>query len=378
VEDDIGKAYEIIRKTNVLPEMCSHLCPVGSLCEGPCVTNTLEGNPIPIHDIQYAVCWNARHSGLTGVRVPLADTGKRIAIVGGGPAGIACAVTLLERGHHVVLFERASRLGGTPERLIRSSRFTGAAAEVEAILQPALREARLTLKFGCELGKDLALEELRHEHDAVFLAAGVWGERSLGRPEGVLDGVTFLQKARAGEIEKVPSKVIILAGGDCAMDCAMVARELGARELTIVYAGALSEMHWHMPDSWFRTEGVNFMTQTRPMGYALEVGGKVSGLYVRMNLVVGPDKVPGTEYLMETGMVIEAMGLGLEKSLEEALVGCQFSEEGLVKTRGGASLSCGLSGVYAGGGMINGGAAVVQCIEEGMRAGCEIDDFLTP
>jgi NADPH-dependent glutamate synthase beta subunit-like oxidoreductase len=81
---------------------------------------------------------------------------------------------------------------------------------------------------------------------------------------------------------------------------------------------------------------------------------------------------------METGMVIEAMGLGLEKSLEEALVGCQFSEEGLVKTRGGASLSCGLSGVYAGGGMINGGAAVVQCIEEGMRAGCEIDDFLTP
>lgn len=370
-QDEPAKAYEIIRRANVLPEMCAHLCPVGRMCEGRCVTNTLEGNPIPIHDIQYAVSWNARHDGLTGVRVPQAETGKRVAVVGGGPAGVACAVTLLERGHHVVLFERAARLGGTPELLIRASRFSGARDEVEAVLKPALCEARLTVKFGCELGREITLEGLRRGHDAVFLAAGVWSERSLGRPEGVWDGVGFLRGARSGDIESVPSRVILLAGGDSAMDCAMVARELGARELTIVYAGPLSEMHWHMPDSWFRTEGVQFMTMTRPVGYEIDAGGKVSGLKVCRQPGVMPEAGA-----VAADLIIEAMGLGVGEALAAALSPCELTGEGLVKTVGANSLSCGIPGVYAGGGLINGGASVVQCVEEGMRAGREISDYL--
>jgi NADPH-dependent glutamate synthase beta subunit-like oxidoreductase/2,4-dienoyl-CoA reductase-like NADH-dependent reductase (Old Yellow Enzyme family) len=374
--DDVKTAYEIIRKSNALPGMCAHLCPVDRMCEGRCVTNTLEGTPISIHDIQYVVSWIARQQGFTGVRIPQVDTEKRIAVIGGGPAGIACAITLLERGHHVVLFERAARLGGTPEQVIRSSRYTGAQEEIEAILQPALSEARLRLRFGCELGRGISLETVRRDHDAVFLAAGVWGEHSLGRPDGVVDGVGFLRKTRAREIRTVPPRVILLAGGDSAMDSAMVARELGARELTIVYAGALSEMHWHMPDSWFRTEGVHFMTLTRPIGYQVEADGKVSGLRIRMNSGSPEAAYPGPEYVLEATLIIEAMGLGLEKSLTAALQGCQFSEEGLVKTPNGSSLSTGLSGIYAGGGVINGGASVVQCVAEGMRAGREIDVFL--
>jgi glutamate synthase (NADPH/NADH) small chain len=166
--------------------------------------------------------------------------------------------------------------------------------------------------------------------------------------------------------------VILLAGGDSAMDSARVACELGARELTIVYAGALSEMHWHMPDGWFRTEGVHFMTLTRPLGYRVEAGGKVSGLRIQLNA----GGTPGPEQLLEAGLIIQAMGLGIEESLAVALQPCRFSEAGLVQTLDGASLSCGLPGVYAGGGLINGGAAVVQCVEEGMRAGREIDGYL--
>jgi len=371
-EEDDEKAYAFIRKANMLPEMCARLCPVGMLCEGRCVTNTLEGSPIPIHDIQYAVSVKARYGGLTGILVPESETGKRVAIVGGGPAGIACAVTLLERGHQVVLFERASRLGGTPELLIRASRFTGASDEIEPILKPALREARLILKFGCELGRDITLEGLRREYDAVFLATGVWGERSIGRTEGVLDGVTFLRKVRSGEIETGPHRVILLAGGDSAMDCAAVALELGARELMIVYAGSLSEMHWHMPDSWFRTEGVQFMTMTRPKGYEVDSAGKMTGLKVSLNPAMGPD----AESVLAADLIIEAMGLGVEKLLAAALSPCTFTDQGLVKTAGESSLSCGVPGVYAGGGVINGGASVVQCVAEGMKAGIEIDDYL--
>lgn len=361
-------AFDILRQQNVLPEMCSHLCPVGRMCEGHCVEGILTGSPIPIHDIQYAVCWLARGSGLAGLKIPQAESGRRVAVVGGGPAGVACAATLLGRGHTVVIFERAERLGGTPEQLIRASRFTGAREEVEALLQPALREGRLAIRFGCELGAGVSLQDLRRDYDAVFLATGVWKERTLGVAEGVVDAVSFLKQVRSGGLEAVPPKVVLLAGGDCAMDSAVVALELGARDLTIVYAGELSDMHWHMPDSWFRTKGVQFMTRTRPLGYRVDADGRLTGVEVRLG--------QGVETVLEAELVLEAMGLGVEEQVQVALEGCEFDRHGLLKTAGNGSLACGPSGVFAGGGLVNGGAAVVQCIEEGMRAGREMDVFL--
>jgi NADPH-dependent glutamate synthase beta subunit-like oxidoreductase/2,4-dienoyl-CoA reductase-like NADH-dependent reductase (Old Yellow Enzyme family) len=372
--DDVAAAYGIIRKANVLPEMCAHLCLPNAMCEGPCLLNTLERNPIPIHDIQYAVCWLARQRGLTGVRLPARESGKRTAIVGAGPAGVACAVTLLEAGHQVVLFERAGSLGGTPERLIRPSRFSGAREEMEAILKPALREGRLTLKFGMELGAGLSLKELTTAHDAVFLAPGVWGERSLGSATGVVNGIAFLQKTRSGEIKDLPPRVVLLAGGDSAVDSAMVARELGVLDLTVVYEGSLAEMNWHLPDSWFRTAGVNFMTLTRPLDYRVEPDGKVSG--VRVCVKGGGGPAEGQAMVLAADLVIESLGLGVELSLAQALQGAARVDDGLIKTAQNQSFSCGAAGLFAGGGAINGGASVVQCVAEGMKAGREIDAYL--
>ena len=375
-DGETAVAYDLLRKANALPEMCSHLCPVGALCEGRCVAGTLDGTPIPIHDIQYVVSWEARRKGLTGIRVPARNSGKKVAVVGAGPAGLSCAATLLEKGHQVVLFERASRLGGTPEQVIRSSRFPGAQAEAEALLMPALRQARLVIKYGVNLGRDMTLEEMRRNHDALFLATGVWGEKSLGIATGVVSGLNFLSQAKAGRIKMLPERVILLAGGDSAMDSARVALERGARELLIVYAGPLSEMHWHMADSWFRTEGVHFLTLTRPLGYRMDADGKVTGLRIRRCLEDSLNGEAMPETILASTFVIEAMGLGLEASLVSALPGCAFTDECFVKTTESASLACGLPGVFAGGGIINGGASVSQCVAEGMRAGREIDLFL--
>lgn len=226
------------------------------------------------------------------------------------------------------------------------------------------------------MGRAITLERLRRDHDAVFLAAGVWGEQSLGCAEGVVAGVSFLRQVKAKAIRSAPARVILLAGGDSAMDCARVALELGARELLVVYAGALSEMHWHMADSWFRTAGVHVMTMTRPVGYRLGADGKVTGLKIRKALEVTSDGAPAPEEVLEAGLIVEAMGLGLEASLSSALRGCSFGEEGLVRTAGGLSLACGEPGLFAGGGMINGGASVAQCVAEGMRAGLEMDVYL--
>jgi glutamate synthase (NADPH/NADH) small chain len=375
-DDQLDAAYEILCQSNVLPGMCSHLCPVGLLCEGRCVAGLLDGVPIPIHDIQYAVYWHALQSGLTGLHLPEKKSGKKIAIVGAGPAGISCAVMLLERGHQVVLFERSSRLGGTPELAIRASRFPGAHDEVQAVLRPALHQARLVIRFGTELGTDVSLADLQRDHDAVFLSAGVYGEQSLGHAHGVLPGLRFLCQAKTGALRSLPARVILLAGGDSAMDCARVALELGAEELLIVYARALSEMHWHMADAWFRTEGVHFLTMTCPVGYQVDPDGKVSGVKVSRILDEGAKDAPVTDAILPSTLIIEAMGLGLEPSLAAALPGCSFTDEGLLKTVVASSSVCGLPGLFAGGGMINGGDSVVQCIAEGMRAGREIDSFL--
>ncbi len=375
--NDLVLAYDLIRHANVLPGMCASLCPVGSLCEGHCVAATLDGTPIPIHAIQYAVYWNALQSGLTGVCVPQVATEKKVAIIGGGPAGLSCAVTLLACGHQVVLFEREARLGGTPELAIRESRFKGAHDEALAVLKPALRSARLVIRYGVALGREITLEHLRHTHDAVFLAMGVWGERTLGSAEGVVPGVTFLRQVKSQKRRSVPERVILLAGGDSAMDCARVALELGARELLIVYAGALSEMHWHMRDSWFRTEGVHVMTMTRPIDYSVAANGKVSGVRIKRNLVITPEGTPIPEEMLAADLIIEAMGLGLELALTRALSDCSFTPEGLVRVETEKeSLSCGVPGLFAGGGVINGGDSVVQCVAEGMQAGREIHRYL--
>ncbi len=365
----LDQAYDILRTANVLPGMCAHLCPVHMLCEGRCAAAILDGTPIPIHDIQYAVCREAWRSGGSAIAVPAQATHKKIAVVGAGPAGVACAAKLLEQGHQVVIYERAARAGGTPELLIRAERFCGAREEIETLLKPALCGGRLIIRFGTELGRNLSLDELRRESDAVFLAAGVWHELSLGSADGVVSGIDFLSRYRSGRIAKVPERVILLAGGDSAMDCAKAALELGARTLLILYAGALAQMHWHMADSWFRTEGVHFVTLTRPLGYCAAPDGGVVGVRVRRSFGTA------SEDTLSAGMVIEAMGLGVEPALQSALNGLACTPEGLVQTAAD-SFACELPGVFAGGGLINGGASVVQCVAEGMRAAREIGVYL--
>lgn len=383
-DDDIGKAYEVIRRSNVLPEMCSQLCPTWMLCEGDCIETTLTGNSIPIRDIQYVICWLARDQGLAGISIPETRSGKKIAIVGGGPAGVACAVKLLEKGHNVVIIERDEQLGGMPQSIIRASRFVGAQAEIDAILQPALKAGRLEVRFGQKLGKGITLESLREQYNAVFLAAGLWQEFSLGKAEGVIDALTFLRKAKSGELKSIPDKVAILSGGDSAMDAAAAAVELGAVDLYVVYYSSFSEMHWHMPDGWFRTSGAHCLTLTQPVGYEIDENGKLTGLKICRTEPGPPDAsgrrrpvlIPDGESVLKVDMVIEAMGLGVSDELKDALERVVFTDNGLIKTVGEDSFSTGLDKVFAAGALINGGASVVQCIAEGMKAAEEIDRLL--
>ncbi len=376
LKDDITAAYETLRRSNVLPAMCAQLCPVNALCEGACVAGILDGKSIPIHTIQYVICREAAAAGIIGVRLPQETSGWSVGVVGAGPAGTACAAELLERGHRVVIYERSTRMGGTPELLISPSRFSGAAAEVEALLKPALLQGRLVVKYGCELGDNLSLSELQNNHDALFLATGLWGEKRLGILPGVIPGVDFLLQARSGRIRTVPHRVVLLAGGDSAMDCARFCMALGCRELLIVFADPLAQMHWHMPDAWFRTPGVHFLTMTRPLEYLADDAGALCAIQVRNRVLRQSAAECQPEEIIETQLVVEAMGLQIEDSARHALASLQFTETGLLSNVAADSFSCGMPGVFAGGALINGGDSVVRCVAEGRDAALEIDNYL--
>ncbi len=357
---DEGRAFEIIRRRDVLPEMSARLTPGWLHSEGACIETALTGVPVPILDLQYEIAWQARSRGETGVRLPAHSSGFSVSIVGAGPAGLAAAIRLLEHGHHVKLYERADTLGGTPEQVIPTERFPSARPEIDAILAPAIQADRLLIHHGMSLGNNLDLDSLCTHSDAVLLAAGVWQERRLANAdheEGVTDALGFLESVKQGTLTRVPEQVAILAGGDCAMDAARCVELLGAKDIFIIFGGPRSEMHWHMPDDWFARPGHHAMMECQPLGYACAANEPSPRLRILEN---------GRERLLDARLFIEAMGLRVDRALRQALTGIAFNEHGLVALTHGSETS--RVGVHAAGGLVNGGASVARCIAEGLAA----------
>jgi NADPH-dependent glutamate synthase beta subunit-like oxidoreductase/2,4-dienoyl-CoA reductase-like NADH-dependent reductase (Old Yellow Enzyme family) len=361
-------AYETIRRSNVLPEMSARLTPGWLHSEGACIETALTGTPVPILDLQFEIAWQARHRGDTGVRLPAEPSTGSVAVVGAGPAGLAASIRLLEHGHQVDLYERSATLGGTPERVIPTSRFPSARPEIDAILAPAIAAGRLRIHHGMTLGATLELGMLCSNSDAVLLAAGVWQERKLPgarRVDGVVDALGFLTSVKSGARTGVPQRVAILAGGDCAMDAARCAELLGAKDIFIVFGGLRSEMHWHMSDDWFAGPGHHAMMECRASGYVPGPDNRLAGLRIHQH---------GQERTLETGLVIEAMGLQITDALRRNLTGIDINEHGLITLTHGALTS--RPGVYAAGGLVNGGASVARCIAEGLAAAHQIHQAL--
>jgi len=335
-QSDESRAYEIIRARDPFPELTARYSPAWLESEGACIETTLTGTPVPILDLQYAISWRARDRGATGVRIPPTLTGRRVAIVGAGPSGLAATVRLVELGYIVDLYEQSDRLGGVPTRVLAAHRQLDPRPEIDAILQPALAAERLHVHFGATLGKDVHWEKLRTDHAAVLLATGLWQERSLGRPHGVLGALPFLESPPA----TVPDRVAILAGGDAAMDAARAVQQRGAKEIFIIYGGPRSELHWHLPESWFATPGVRAMMSWEPLGYETDQEDHVRGVRLRHADL-------RLETVVPVELVIEAMELQVADDLRPAL-------------------ALPVRGVYIAGALVNGGASVGRCVAEGL------------
>lgn len=383
-DGDIPGAYSILRRHNVLPEMCGYVCPAAEQCEGGCVESIFCERPLPIRDIQLVVCRTARLQGIIALELPQAATGKSVTIAGAGPAGLACAIRLLADGHRVTLLERATVLGGTPDEIIPATRYGNAKAEVDAILAPAIGAGRLELRLGTSFGAELSLADLRADSDAVFVALGLSESVSLGAGAGVLDALDFLKQAKAGTRPDLPPRVAVLGGGNTAMDAATTAIRLGARDVFVLYRRSFTEMPaWPEERDAFLRAGGHLIILTQAIGYETDASGRCVGVRTVRTTPGEPDAsgrrkpvpVEHSASRYDVDLVIEAFGQHVAPAIRDALAGVTFNARGLIETLPDATATS-VPGVFAGGDIVNGGTTAVRGVAEGMRAADEITQYL--
>lgn len=367
-------AAETILDANIMGGMCARVCPVEELCEEACVREHAEGKPVRIGLLQrYATdALMAAGKGQPFARQPA--TGKRVAVVGAGPAGLSCAHRLAILGHDVTVFDARPKSGGLNEYGIATYKTTHdfAQREVEFILSVG----GIAIEHGKALGRDVTLAGLRADHDAVFLGLGLAAFNGLsGLPDfaEVTDAVPFIEALRqAPDKAAVPvgRKVVVIGGGMTAVDAAVQAKKLGAEEVTIAYRRGPE----HMKASAFeqdlaRTNGVTIRHWAVPKGFEGRDG--------RLAAAVFEHAPPGLNGPPETVRIAADMVL--------AAIGQSFSDAplgGTVALSGGRILvdeerRTSVAGVWAGGDCVFGGQDLtVAAVEDGKQAALAIDRFL--
>lgn len=313
-QDNNRGAARAILEANPLGGMCARVCPTEVLCEQACVRNTNEDKPVEIGSLQrYATdAFFAKPGAPLFQRA--ASTGKRIAVVGAGPAGLACAHGLAVRGHDVVLFDARTKLGGLNEYGLASYKTTGnfAQKEVEWLLSIGGIEVR-THQL---LGRDMTLDSLLASHDAVFLGLGLSGVNALGIAEptatGVRNAVDFIAELRqTADLSTLPvgRSVVVIGGGMTAVDAAVQARKLGAEEVTIAYRrGAESMSASHVEQEWAQTNGVTIRHFAAPKE-VLSADGAVTGVRFAATALEGGRLIEtGENFVIPADMVLKAIG----------------------------------------------------------------------
>jgi len=374
-------AAETILDNNVLGGSCARVCPTEVLCEGACVDRILQGEAVPIGGLQrFAVDW-ADGKGLSFFE-PGTDTGRRVTVVGAGPAGLSCAFELRRRGHGVTVFEAGDLAGGLNTTGIAAYKITTeyALSEVERVRAMGAEIRLETLIDGAGLAR------LMEEYDAVFLGIGLGATASLDIPgedsDGVWEALDFIFQTHRKPFAdcEVGRRVVVIGGGNTAIDVATAAVRLGAERVTIAYRRTRSDMPAYVHEyELAKGDGVAFEWLTVPLE-CLEADGTLTGLRMQrleMNGVGrGATLVPlaGSDFTLECDMVVKALG-------QQPLVEFMDTINGLEVDRGRVVVDphsgvTSVPGVFAGGDCISRGAEVVNAVEQGKIAARGIADFL--
>ena len=374
-----GSAHTIL-SANIMGGMCARVCPTEVLCEQVCVRNTHEDQPVRIGLLQRHATDPVFTDKLT-LFERAAETGKSVAIIGGGPAGLACAHRLAMLGHGVTIFNQSEKLGGLNEYGIAAYKTLDdfAQREVDYILDIG----GIDVRTGIALGDDFSLAELREQYDAVFVGLGLSAIHALGLDNedvpGVLNAVEYIaalrQALRKSELP-VGRKVVVIGGGMTAIDIAAQSSMLGAEEVTIVYRRGRDQMNASRYEQDFaQTRGVRIRHWSKPR--RLLVDGGLSAIEFEYTRLDGNGELTdtGERYALEADTVFKAIGQAvlwdsLGKTAE--LVDIQQGRIVVDEQR-----KTSLPDVWAGGDCVFGGEDLtVSAVQDGKLAAIAMDEFL--
>ena len=378
VTDNLEGSARTILAANPLGGTCARVCPVESLCEGACVRGPID-RPIAIGALQ-RVAVDAYRDADRPFFVPGPPTGRRVAIVGAGPAGLACAAELRKAGIEATIFEARPRAGGLCAYGIVPWRH---AREATAHEVAEVERAGAAIRLGTRVGEQVTAAELLAGFDAVFLAVGLGRGRRLGVPgeglDGVIDALALLEPVVTGEPGGIElgTQVGVIGGGSTALDAAAAAVQLGAEEVTVFYRRSEAEAPaYPHAIALARDLGVRFQWLAAPVEVLGEDGRVVGATFDRMQLGApdksgrpAPHRVPGARFSVTLDAVVVATGQeAVERLVDEFSVGARGGRVAVDPATGRTDNPR----VWAGGDLVNGGREVVNAVQEGKLAAASI------
>ncbi len=374
--ENLSGSAKTILSSNIMGGTCARVCPTEVLCEGVCVKNATGEAPVKIGQLQRHAVDNFMASDKPHPFFRTPSTGKTIAVIGAGPAGLSCAHRSAMAGHEVVIFEAKKKAGGLNEYGLAAYKMVDdfAQKEVDFLLQIG----GISIEYGKALGRDINLSDLQAKYDAVFIGAGLGSVNALGLEgedkDGVEDAISFIEALRQSPQKSkvnVGDNVVVIGGGNTAIDAAVQAKRLGAGDVTLVYRRGSEQMtatEWEQDLA--QVNGVNLRLWSKPI--AIKGNGKVEGMSFEKTMLEG-GKLTGTGKTFEISAdhVLKAIGQTLETG---PLAGLDIDGN---KIKVGEDFQTSVAGVFAGGDCIKSGEDLtVQSVDDGAQAAAAITTFL--
>jgi len=386
-EGRLQEAYELSQATNTFPEICGRICPQDRLCEGNCVIEQSGHGTVTIGAVEKYITDTAWEEGWVKPIAPTVERAESVGIIGAGPGGLAAADVLRRQGLQVTIYDRYDRAGG-----LLTYGIPGFKLEKDIVLRrnDQLEAGGVTFRLNCNVGEDISFAQIRAAHDFVVIATGVYKTRDLAGPgsgaAGLVRAIDYLTASNrksfgddvpefdSGDLDASGKRVVVIGGGDTAMDCVRTAVRQGATSVKCLYRRDRANMPGSLREVQnAEEEGVEFVWLTAPKGFA---GDPVTGVMVQKMRLGQPDAtgrqspelIEGADYVEEADLVIKA--LGFEPEDLPAL----WDVPELEVTRWGTvttsfqSHETNLPGVYAVGDIARGASLVVWAIRDGREA----------
>ncbi len=387
-EDRLEEAYQISQATNTFPEICGRICPQDRLCEGNCVIEQSGHGTVTIGAVEKYITDAAWENGWVKPAMPAVERPEKVAIIGAGPGGLAAADALRRAGVQVTVYDRYDRSGGLLVYGIPGFKLE---KDVVERRNKQLEEGGVRFVLNCDVGVDKSFSEIQANHDAILIATGVYKSRELGGPgsglAGIVRAIDYLTASNrksfgddvpefdSGELNADGKNVVVIGGGDTAMDCVRTAVRQGAKSVKCLYRRDKTNMPGSMREvKNAEEEGVEFVWLSAPKGFT---GDKIVDGVKAIHMRLGPpdasgrqapEEISGSEETIPCDLAIKALGFSPEDILK------LWGVDGLEVTRWGTikadfrTKRTSLPGVYAVGDIVRGASLVVWAIRDGREA----------